>query len=531
MICRITYWISPSWQPLKFFAGLSFFVSLIIFVNLWVGLYFETNDDVGMMMIAHGFGLSAAPSPTLLFSNALEGLAVEAIGEPFGFTGYGIYLTASLAAALAYIYSALSRINGSPWTTMAVIVALSIRPIFAPQFTIIAGVLAVAAVIALLGAQMGRSIVDLSACAAFSIMAFCMRAEMCLLIVLLALPFLLRAPTNADRRTALVAAAISMVFVILWMINRQFYQSPGWAAFKEMNFSRALFTDFGFADRVLNDKTLLAQAGLTPLDIRLVADWWFLGIPGFKLDKLIMSSAVSFLSFNPKNLTEWLGLFTNYQTISASSLALITLLTLPRRRLLRPVLSVLILIVASLVIVAAGRVDVSRVVFPGIFFIAAMSLIYLRPGRTVLIAAEVLLFLSTAHFAERAGATAAVEQIASADLDRLDQLRIHVVWGADLPYEALYRPLERRQDMPRLRLYGLGVSELAPFALAYWGGSPAGPIEALSSPAGWDIFARPEKEIALLRLFCEERLGGRLSISDVLATRYFTHQHALCQLQ
>ena len=42
----------------------------------------ETNDDVGMAMAAHGFGLAVAPTPALIYSNVLWGHLVQAIPSP-----------------------------------------------------------------------------------------------------------------------------------------------------------------------------------------------------------------------------------------------------------------------------------------------------------------------------------------------------------------------------------------------------------------------------------------------------------------
>ncbi len=88
--------------------------------------------------------------------------------------------------------------------------------------------------------------------------------------------------------------------------------------------------------------------------------------------------------------------------------------------------------------------------------------------------------MTTAHFVAGAQHWREVHDRVTKSLAMLPPAPVHVVWGGDLPYEAVYRPLESKHDMPSLRFYGLGASQLAPFALAYWKGSEAGFIEQLT---------------------------------------------------
>ena len=41
----------------------------------------ETNDDVAMSMVAHGYGVAAFGSPNLIFSNVLWGYLVRAVPQ------------------------------------------------------------------------------------------------------------------------------------------------------------------------------------------------------------------------------------------------------------------------------------------------------------------------------------------------------------------------------------------------------------------------------------------------------------------
>ena len=53
--------------------------SLLLLAGLLTALvpYWESNDDVGMAMLAHGFGMAAQASPRLIFSNVVWGWLVR----------------------------------------------------------------------------------------------------------------------------------------------------------------------------------------------------------------------------------------------------------------------------------------------------------------------------------------------------------------------------------------------------------------------------------------------------------------------
>jgi len=48
----------------------------------------ETNDDVAMAMVAHGFGIAAHPSPHIVFSNSIWGFVAQALHRLTPLPGY-----------------------------------------------------------------------------------------------------------------------------------------------------------------------------------------------------------------------------------------------------------------------------------------------------------------------------------------------------------------------------------------------------------------------------------------------------------
>lgn len=64
-----------------FFVAMVFvFILCIFFEPRWV-----TNDDVGMSMVAHGYGIAAVDMPNLVFSNVIWGYLVRVIPQINGY--------------------------------------------------------------------------------------------------------------------------------------------------------------------------------------------------------------------------------------------------------------------------------------------------------------------------------------------------------------------------------------------------------------------------------------------------------------
>jgi hypothetical protein len=512
----------------SFAASLAFFIAITIGVAAVFGIFFETNDDVAMMMFAHGFGVAAVPSAALITSNILEGKIVQLIGQPFGFVGYGIYMMACLATALAFIHTTISRLNGRYWTTLLFTVALAVRPIFAPQFTVVSGILAIAAICPLLGDTRKFGSVSLLVASAFAVISFCMRLQMFLLVCVVALPLIVKWPARFEARLAGAVLGVVALCGSLFLLDRSIYQTLAWRAFEQWNLVRDPFTEYGLADRIHVGSAALARFGLTSLDIRLVSDWWWVGISAERVRQFLLSvGSASFLSMNLGPFVSWLKCWEEPSMIGATVIACATLLTVPARRLLRALASLLLLICVLLMLAAAGHPGVSRIVYPCILLIGVANFAFAERMKLVQVSAAVVLLIVSLSFIRRADDMQLVRTGTLAGFAKIRPTPVSIIWGAAIPYEALYGPLEPRSEMPSLRFYGLGVSELAPFALARWGGSENGLFQQFTSSSGIGIFAWPG-EIALLRGLCSQKFRGQLNVNDAVSTRYFSYQRVNC---
>ena len=107
----------------------------------------ETNDDVGMSMIAHGYGIAAVGMPNLVFSNVVWGYLVRIIPQINGVLGYSIAAIGILVSVGMVMLLASRKFRFGWLVSLPLLILLLARPVLFPQFTINAGLLTVGAVV------------------------------------------------------------------------------------------------------------------------------------------------------------------------------------------------------------------------------------------------------------------------------------------------------------------------------------------------------------------------------------------------
>jgi len=85
--------------------------ALLVFIWTFYTPRWETNDDIAMAMVAHGFGLAAEASANIIFSNVLWGYLVSSLPSIGGVLGYSIGTVAVLFISGAGILFYLRRLS------------------------------------------------------------------------------------------------------------------------------------------------------------------------------------------------------------------------------------------------------------------------------------------------------------------------------------------------------------------------------------------------------------------------------------
>ncbi len=170
--------------------SLAIAAAFVLFLCLVFGARWETNDNVAMSMVAHGYGVAAFGSPNLIFSNVLWGHLVRAIPQINGILGYSIATLGVLITVGTVLLFGLYRLGAGYTASLFLLVLLLARPVLLPQFTINAGLLLVGAIICwhLYARQIDRQALLAGCLLAFA--GWLVRSNEFLLLLLVALPLL-----------------------------------------------------------------------------------------------------------------------------------------------------------------------------------------------------------------------------------------------------------------------------------------------------------------------------------------------------
>ncbi|MCX5495675.1 hypothetical protein OSH11_13245 [Kaistia dalseonensis] len=507
--------ISPK---LAFSIALTWLSAAVLLVIFRFGIFFETNDDVGMMMLAHGYGLTSVPTSLLLYSSRLQGEFIHITSWFVGNSGYSVYLFICLVLSGALIIVDLTRLSGNFLGNLAVVSALWIRPIFAPQFTIIASMLIVAALLTLMCAARFKSAGEFVLAGILLVLGFSMRPDAAAFIVIIALPVLV-ASSSIRSWSSGAAIALSLIAVAaVWWYNWLSYESPEWHAYNAMNLLRFWFTDFRLDLALDKNPSALASAGWSANDLAMISHWWFFDPDVYSPDKVrsVVQQLGATRTFSPdlSSLGSWLSQFVLRDVITATAIAALTIV-LVGRYLGAPIcMSIILFLVVTIVFTLLGRLNVTRVTYSGLVCIC-MLLLTRRPlgrwaGGALIITSLVLGALTVRYYVSRADASSILNEQALEDVSRLPQGELVLEWAGNLPYEQLYPafPIKGR-PYPVLNLFSLGDDQLAPHS--YVGRNIDGSkiLARLRSSAGLGIIANDEL-LSMLGVYCRQHWNGSL---------------------
>lgn len=497
----------------------------IIFVLL-LCLFFEprweTNDDVGISMVAHGYDIAAIGSPKLIFSNVLWGYLVRAIPEINRVLGYSTASLGVLVTVGAVVIYGLYRFGASNVTCLSALALILVRPVLFPQFTINADLLLVAAIICWhLYAQLNYRRALFAGCI-LAFFSYLVRSQEFLLVLIVALPLLpwrilwLRRSAQAAFLALISAIAFSMV------IDHQAYQGHEWMAFTELNPVRAPFTDYGAGEYLKKRPDIMVQHGYSSNDVDLMRFWFFVdsNIADPKVVRAMLAELGPLQSQGNASANAWIGMKMLWHP-NLLPLVLAALLLAVLRPSWQLAASWGLCIAAFLILGILGRPGILRVYVPLVCFLLVAPFLTghisewrKRLGASVLLVAAVV--NATHVFAESKAFQISGEQTRKG-LATFPNSPV-VLWSDVFPFESAFPVLGASSSAMSYRLYSLGVFTLAPFSVSFAeqaGGR--GMINLLVSPNGIPIIAN-EILFGHLDVYCRERLHGKLK--ELSSRRY-----------
>jgi len=436
----------------------------------------QTNDDIGMAMISGGYGITAAPSSGLVFSNVVWGWLLANLPSVAGIEPYTLLTYASLLASVATLLLAVRKTGAPLLFSHAVVIAMFVPVLATPQFTFTAGYLTVAGLVALVAWRGSQTRTYLWFAGALLLAAGLMRSLEFLLVLAVSAPFLVARWRDMDRLSLCVmATALAILLGAAHLLDVHYYSSADWSAFQGMNRIRTAFTDYRLLSYFLVYPDAVRNGPLGFYDLAMISNWFYadpkIFTPANFTPLLHSVSWGQRIALNLNGHRQWLTLFASVQFLACGAVLLASLLLL--RRQIRPALFSIALLLASILLLQMlGRSGMTRVYIPAV---ASIALLYLMMQRveerwSLRIIGALALALVTAFALRDVYPRVQRVEIQTAALDKqlcsLPRDPLWVVWGSSsFPYQMLYRPGWQPKPSCAPELYFLGSMQLAPFEL------------------------------------------------------------------
>ncbi|HEX7964183.1 MAG TPA: hypothetical protein VF651_00585 [Gammaproteobacteria bacterium] len=470
---RFKSWFHGTWLP--YALALVLLVAEMLTSNkIWA-----TNDDIGMAMISGGFGIAAHPSAGLIFSNVIWGWIVMHLPDAGGVTGYALATYGLLFASFLAIAASLQRLHASPWLGAAILLLMYSPVLVVPQFTIVAGYVAIAGLAVFVAWRESHSLVTLSLAGALLFLASIVRMTEFVFVLGVACPLLLAVPRllpsraafsgERFRRTALFAAAMLVLLSSAYVANKAYYSSDEWKPFRDINPVRVQFTDYRAGKYFSLHPESLEGSKISRNDIQLIQQWFYQDTRVF--DGAAFSRILAGLPWQERldlNARKYPHVLRNFDRDQFKKLFwLIPLLVLLNfRRDPRTAAAFGLFLLGMGVLYLLGRGGVTRVYIPPLAAISVLSLMAFAPEtrwRMHLAGVAGLVLLATPMVVHAFNPKASPTARFAREVCQVSHQRLLVIWGR-FPYRNLYHPGDKGPACDP-DLYSLGSMQLAPYTL------------------------------------------------------------------
>jgi hypothetical protein len=493
----------------------------------------ESNDDVAMSMVAHGYGLAAYSSPNLLFSNVLWGYLVRWLPAVHGILGYSLAtLGVAVLVGTAILYF-FARMGVGCLTGLLVLILVLSRPVLFPQFTINAGLLTCAAVLGWLAHARNHCTFCLVASCVLAFLGYLVRSQEFALVLAVALPFLPWQLLGKRRKTQVAFMLLACAIVAALLFDQWSNSGPEWSYYWKLNWARAPFTDFDAESRLLAQPDVMARHGLSRNDVELISNWFF-------VDRQIADPAqlrAIVTELGPTAITTSFGSgLTAIASLSrpellpllVSAVGLLAL-TFGRRLLMSWALCLGGLFAMGFI----GRPGILRVYVPLLVLLVLVP-IALKPLSSRFRKTAAVILFAIACFANSSmlirEAHLSDKMVAEAQGSHFAAQESVVMWGSSFPYEFMFPLIGTNSDARRLKMFGLGVSTFAPYSIARAEEENGrGLIARLRSSDGI-LIAADKRLLKLLDTYCAEHYGKQMNTTVAYESNLWTVYNARCNV-
>jgi hypothetical protein len=498
-------------------AATAILISLLFVRKIW-----QTNDDAAMAMISQGYGIVAAPSPGIVFSNVVWGWILVHMPVIAGLDPYSLATYTALIVSAAAIALALDHRRTPPLLAASILVTMFVPTVATPQFTLTAGYLTIAGIAVLMAWRDSPSRIPLWASGVLLLVAGLVRPLEFMFMAGLSLPFLYVMRPARFRHWLALVLVLAASLLTAHFIDAAYYSSPAWDFFQQMNRIRIPFTDYALFEYFKIHPDVLVKGTLDANDLALVSHWFYSDPHVFDPAAFVAPlQAVRLTTRLWTNLSSFRHIQVLLDTSQLVDLAGLLLLSLAAfRSKLRPlIVAVAMLVAAFLYFHLLGRASVARVYVPAVSILAVLYLLMAgRDDRLLMRVAGLVALIAATGFALRDLSP----RIHSPDKQRavmervlctLPQDRLWVAWGnTSFTYQLLYRPGLQSRPACELHFYSLGTMQLAPYSLAmvrHYTGAP-NLVAALLQGNHIYLFTQPGR-LELLRQYFSEHYRTTLN--------------------
>jgi hypothetical protein len=526
---NVTTYFAP--QRIPALIALLSVAALVVAVCAVFDPVYQTNDDIAMSMIAHGYGIAAYGSPNLVFSNVLWGHVVRAIPTINGVLGYALATVGVLVVSGWAVMYGLLRLGHRYLTALFAVALMLVLPASFPQFTVNAGLLTVAAIVGwrVYAQQGGRRLLAVSCLLAF--FGYLIRDMEFLLVLGVALPLLPWKVLRERREMQVALLSLGVVIGAAAAFDRWSYSGPEWRQFKEFNQVRIPFTDYGAGERLKRHPEILSRYGYSPNDIDLITNWFF--VDPKIANPHVLSKMLEELGIVQKN-----NISSGFDSIRALFHPHLLALLLPPLLILvlMPKRSVgfawLLFLLGAFAIGFMGRPGVLRVYMPvlGMLLIAPLlegkSLAKNYRDRAILL----ILFFACAVEVYVLNPSLQIAKQTIEHMRNDNKILPAYIFNMAVSFPSEYAVFPYDQIHRKIKVYSLDAFTLAPFSVAN--------VE-YAADRGMLMLLRRGDEIPIalarpsyfraLNTYCAEHLNGRLNWTQTQHLKAVTFLNIRCE--
>ncbi len=491
-------------KPLRF----SFILHLILFAIVYALAkpYFQSNDDVGMMLLAAGKILAVEPSPYLQFMHVFVGdfLSLLYTYFPNGYWYGLLFISCLFISYWAICYTIIKRTSHHLYALAIYLLYFAVLGYYvlvSLQFTMVASMVAIGGLVLLFFIPYSENMYHVKEAvfkkpkpyqivsAGFIILASFIRFESMLFISLLFSPIIFYYLYQKQERFNTIHRLMVLIISLLACFILQKYHTyryNSWSNFLEFNAKRAMFVDYGilaYAPKEAQIKAL-QSANWTVNDYYMLMNWFFAEESLYNVenfDKAIKELPAYKYSIRLDELIEnQIRIYTYFRVTLASFIFFLGLCFCKKQDIILCITIFVFLFVALIGVHYFLKAPPLRVFLPAFCFIAILPMMFLHltwnnlishyVRLTGILIAFLVIILKTYYVSELdepINETAKnreknLKQLVNILSSNLGQETILVAWRESFPYELILPFSDLSAFARKLRIIGLGTSQQTP---------------------------------------------------------------------